>query len=346
MSLQQCSPCIDHSSRTKFISPPLEGFTLHRVFNKYGGSARHCYSLAKVPVRAARWEATIPQLLNATPNMLTYRPYIAGRSIISETVESVSKSSSQLITIIPDSERQPCVTLVSQHITEHLFNAVLNRNHELFWKYYKQFSSVPESHTPAGWLWELYAISRLQNHPIGLRDLPPPPSEPSTKKIRLDVQVGPVGPFSVFKGHGDKKSLTRELSLAIRSGKPILFKPGAKNQATYVAFSISDDNVVTLYQPTIGGSLSSSVKAKGLDYIWDALKDASGGKILLPKKGKRWRLVFLVDEDVDKHWKTARGIDFGGTKPKHQWEDYIQQFVGVLPKSINVGSTSTPISSG
>lgn len=212
---------------------------------------------------------------------------------------------------------------------------------------------MPESHTPAGWLWEIYAIFQLRNHSTPLRRLPQAfittssittssSSEPAKKKIRLED--GYVGPFSDFTVYGDRKSLSEKLSHAICSGKANLFKPGAKNNATYDAFSISDDKVpvVTLYKPTIGQS--HSVKAKGLDFLWDVLNGAPGGKKLLPTKKKTWRVVFLVDENVGMHWNTAQTIDFGGIKPKHQWDSYIEQFVGVLRRrhDAEVGSSSIP----
>jgi hypothetical protein len=198
---------------------------------------------------------------------------------------------------------------------------------------------VSESHTPAGWLWELHAIQvELRNrkkHTISLRQLSPitPPSEPPKKKSRVtpdDIKL----PFSLVTGHGDKMSLGKELSCIIpplSPSKPTLFIPSARNQATFNAFSISGNNVVTLYQATI--QKSYSVKAKGLDFVWDALVEGTPHvKRLMPSSARRWRVVFLIPKDVENHWKKPQNIDFGGIRPKHQWGQYIEQFVGVLPK--------------
>ena len=105
-----------------------------------------------------------------------------------------------------------------------------------------------------------------------------------------------------------------------------LFKPGAKNQVTFDALSISRDKVVTLFQATI--QKNHSVKAKGLHFVWDALHSA-GQK---PLRHWKWRLVFVVPEDVEKHWKKVQPIDFGGKQPERKWDEHVEQFVWVLPK--------------
>ena len=269
-----------------------------------------------------------------------FEGHIAGNTI-NHTDEIIIKSSSQLITIIPNPTRQPRVTLVSRHIAEHFFRTVLMHDHEKFWDYFNRFSSVSESRTPAGWLWEFHAIQvelkKSKKSTISLRQLSPIPplSKPPKKKSRVTPD-GIVLPFSLVTRHGDMVSLGKELSRIVPSlstSKPALFIPGARNQATFDAFSISGDNVMTLYQATI--QRSHSVKAKGLDFVWDALVEARGTpdvKRLMPLSANKWRVVFLIPEEVEKHWKKPQDIDFGGIKPKRQWGQYVEQFVGVLPK--------------
>ena len=318
------------------MSPPLEALTLRNIFVKYGGSARHCYNLAKRPDKVTEWEEQIPDLLTRMPDIAIFEGYIAGNTLHNR-VESAIKASSLLITIVPNQTRQPCVTLVSRHIAEHFFRAVLMHNHESFWNYFNQFSSEPESRTPAGWLWELYAIrmalSTQGTHTtsIDLYHLSPiESSQPPTKKIRPNpIEL----PFSDVIDHGDQKALGEQLSTAIPSLSPTkstLYRPGARNQVT---FSITGDNQVTLYQATIRES--HVIKAKGLDFIWDGLKLAesqgmSAANKLLPSPARKWHLVFLIPKEAEKHWKTAQSIDFGGMKPKRQWGQYVEQFVGVL----------------
>jgi hypothetical protein len=311
--------------------------TLRNIFLKYGRSARHCYSLARNPADVVEWELQIPNLLASMPDIAMFEGHIAGNTI-EHTDENVIKSSSQLITIIPNATRQPRVTLVSRHIAEHFFRAVLVRDHEKFWDYFNRFSSVPESRTPAGWLWELYAIQvdlkNRKKRTISLRQLSPitPPSEPPKKKSRVTPD-GIMLPFSPVTRHGDKVSLGKELSRIVPSlspSKPALFIPGARNQATFDAFSISSDNLVTLYQATI--QRSHSVKAKGLDFVWDALAEGTPLVKRLMPSARKWRVVFLIPEEVEAHWEKPQDIDFGGIKPKRQWGQYVEQFVGVLPK--------------
>ncbi|KAM6499073.1 hypothetical protein JOM56_004581 [Amanita muscaria] len=142
---------------TEFISPPLDASALRDVFIKYGRSARHCYDLVGNSATIAQWEKQIPNLLTGMPDISVFEGSIAGNTM-HYMAENIMKATSQLITIIPDTDRQPHVTLVSRHIAGHFFRAVLEHNYEMFWSYFNQFSSVSETRTPAGWLWELHAI--------------------------------------------------------------------------------------------------------------------------------------------------------------------------------------------
>lgn len=216
-------------------------------------------------------------------------------------------------------------------------------SHERFWNYFNRLSSVSESHTPAGWLWGLYATQvelRTQSpREISLCHLSPikPLSKPPLKKIHVTPDAIEL-PFSDVVYHGNKEALGEELSRVIPSLSPTkstLFIPSARDQVTFDAFSISGDNLVTLYQATIRES--HSIKAKGLDFLYDSLTLAEGtsdAKSLMPSSAKKWRLVFLIPKEVEKHWKTNQDIDFGGIKPKRPWGQYVEQFVGVLPKRV------------
>lgn len=97
---------------TQFISPPLEDLTLRNVCVKYGGSARHCYTLAKSCANVTEWEERIPDLLARMPDISVFEGHIAGNTL-HYPAESAIEDSSQLITIIPNQNRQPRVTLVS-----------------------------------------------------------------------------------------------------------------------------------------------------------------------------------------------------------------------------------------
>ena len=59
-----------------------------------------------------------------------------------------------------------------------------------------------------------------------------------------------------------------------------------------------------------------SIKASGLDFIWDAIRDAemmadSKGKLetlksFLPRKDNKWRLVFCVPRRVEDKWSRCQ----------------------------------------
>ena len=297
------------------------------------------------------WEEQIPNLFAAMPDIAIFEGHIAGNTLNSRA-ESIINAASQLITIIPNVTRHPRVTLVSQYITEHFFKAVLMRDHKKFWVYFNRFSSVPESCAPAGWLWELHAIwvelSNKKKHTINLCQLSPitPLSEPPKKKIRVTPDSIKL-PFSGVIRHGDKVSLGKELSHIIPSlsaSESTFFIPGARNQVTFDAFSISGDNVVTLYQATI--EKGHSIDAKRLDFVWDALTlvEGSSAERLMPSSARKWRVIFLIPEEVEKHWKYPQDIEFRGIKPKRQWNRFVEQFVGVLPRRyVSILASQCPI---
>ena len=87
---------------------------------------------------------------------------------------------------------------------------------------------------------------------------------------------------------------------------------------------------------------SHSVKASGLDFICDALRQTKAvittgdmGKEKVdellgkykPGKQKKWWLVFCVPQDVGHKWNKWQCIEYQGKKQKHKWEHYIEQFV-------------------
>jgi len=89
--------------------------------------------------------------------------------------------------------------------------------------------------------------------------------------------------------------------------KAALFLPGRRNQATFNAFSISEDGLVTLFQPAV--TQTHSIKTSKLDFIWDAISKAQGlatGQAakgiqgLYPTETKKWRLV-SVPRDEFRH---------------------------------------------
>ena len=202
--------------------------------------------------------------------------------------------------MIPGKLRQPCVSLVSRHIPELFYREVLEHDHKMFWEYFKIFSSAPESGPPASWLWELYAAQELSDQKPEKRTVSIQPITPSLRapaKKRIRISPGHIElPFFQSINHGDVKDTGKRLSAIVSPGtspiQPTVLRPGARNQVTFNAFSISGGNVVTLYQATI--QKSDSIKTKGLDFVWDALRLTGGQKLSLWK----WRLVFLIPADV------------------------------------------------
>jgi hypothetical protein len=253
--------------------------------------------------------------------------------------------SSLLFVIVPNTTRQPQVTLVSRHIANHLFDAALKHDARKFWSYFNQLSSVPQSRSSAGWLWKLYVVYELLNgdtRTIPLKRLPATEAQstssgPLKKKPRTNPTI--MLPYPKVTKHGDKNALAKDISriMPSLSSSGRLFVPGAPNQVTFDAWSVSSEGTITLYQPTI--RKRHPVKAKGLDFIWDALVGVEADtqrsisistvKQMFPIQ-RKWRLIFVVPESVGKHWTKAQEIDFGGIKPRRAWNGYLEQFVVTL----------------
>lgn len=94
------------------------------------------------------------------------------------------------------------------------------------------------------------------------------------------------------------------------------------NNPTFDALSYSNDTV-TLYQATI--STQHTVEASGLDGIWAKLSTHFPA-IRAYNSGLKWRLVFIVPEDVAPEWKWAQPITNTITRKWKSLEQYVVPF--------------------
>jgi hypothetical protein len=321
--------------------------TLRKIYRLYGGSARHCFLLTRSSVEVTSWENSIGGSLKDIPELESVKNALRdGNTEINKTLAELP---SQLITILPDEHRQPVISLVSRHIATHFHAALLINDVVKFWTYFKQFSSHPQSRSPAGWLWQTHVLKllRSENHEsFASEPLIYSPPVPPSKKARLQREI--KLPFDIVEDFGDVKSLARLLADVLISSQSFnaILIPAADNNDTFDAFSISNDGVV-LYQATIRDG-THDVKATGLDFIWDAMNVARQllhGKSqaikaldsLYPKCGQ-WSLVFVVPTRVGDCWKRAQNIDFGGKRKKRAWHKYLEQFVVVINDHEDLGT--------
>jgi hypothetical protein len=264
--------------------------------------------------------------------------FISGQ--LSSRSEAVVKASSQLITFYPCENRQPRIAPVSKHIALHLFDVLLADDARQFWKSFNLFWNVPQSRNTAGWLWEAHVLKSIFSDPkkrtIPFKPLP----TSSASSISASVSL----PFSDVRTYGNVHDLARQLAEVIPSllpGHHVLFVPGASNQATFDAFSLSTAGIEP-YQVTAAEN-NHGLKAKGLDFLWDALFEAQKlmgeehhdtCQRLFPSKKARWQIVFVVPRRVQDSFVKLQKIEFGGAKAKRKWEDYLLQYVMVLPDSL------------
>jgi hypothetical protein len=319
---------------------------LWELYIRYGGSAGHCFRLARYPAYATMWERRIGTSFATIPNLDSVLKALQDGNTDTNTV--LADLPSQLITILPDEHRQPVISLVSRHAANHFYAAVLADNAVKFWTYFKQFSSHPLSRSPAGWLWQAHVLKLLksandESHPW--KPLISSPPVPSRKKVRLQPRNTTL-PFDTVVVFGDVKSLAKMLVEVLNSSESFNAVFILDNNNTFDAFSISSGGVV-IYQASITDG-THDAKATGLDLIWDAMNIAKkllegntqaiqALNTLYPKHGK-WLLVFVVPTRVRDSWKRAQNIDFGGKRRKRAWHKYIEQFVMVLDDHEDLGT--------
>ena len=255
--------------------------------------------------------------------------------------EELLEVSSQWLAITPDGDRQPLITLASKYIAGIIYDTISKNNAEQFWEYFNRFWSVKQSRASAGWMWESRVISeelgRAGNAatPLERLSIIGDHSDPPSAKRQRTVPDQICLPFSHTFDYENEASLADALvRFTDLPQKAALFLPGSRNQATFDAFSISEDWVITLFQPTI--SQTHSIKVSGLEFIWDALTEAkkfvkgqAAAMIqgLYPTEKKNWRLVFCVPQRVKTDWNHCQAINYKGKQRKRPWEKYIEQFV-------------------
>jgi hypothetical protein len=315
--------------RTLCESPPIisnasDFSRLHNIFTKYGPSPRHCYFLME-PSELRGWEARIPKLLAST---LSHQSSFLKdvESGLDYNTQSYNDVSSQLLTIIPGQDRLPKVSIASRHIAGHLYNEAMKKSAEKFWTLFNEFWAISEAHAAAGWLWEAHVVKH-DFYSSGIVDAKIE-ALPRTQNISTSFPLPFPSPAVVYGQPGDLVRLLRKHSA------PVLFKPAAKNAATFDAFLITVDGQVTLFQMTI--RRQHDVNIRSLDSLWDAIsaaakatKEKGGDSALgaLPTVMMKWRVVFVVPKRVGEEWKTEQTVDEGG---KRKWGNHITQHVLVL----------------
>lgn len=320
-------------SRTKFETPVVNASTLKEVFLKYGRSARHVFKLARIPSERNAWEDGMQANLRRIPDLRAFQDLLQ-EGELDITSPALIKISSQLVSLYPSATRSPLITLVSQHIADHLFDAVLKDNSAKFWDYFNLFWGISESHPTAGWLWESHVRHELSRGPkrkIPLIRLPIANVRTSGGQLSMDL------PFPTVKTFGSCEDLANGLvriAPTLQDGHRVLFLPGAKNQATYDAFAIPGPQ---LANATI--AQLHDLSPKGLDFAWDAMiraetlvNRAHRAQIrdLRPTSQRKWPVIFIIPRRVARHWKKIQTIDYKGRKPKRAWENLVEQFVMVL----------------
>jgi hypothetical protein len=339
VSPQSTSPPYTHIRfhRTLLRRTKLEG-NLALVFRRYGGSARHCFKLASTDASTDLHEESLRGLLLDLPDLNKILSALKGG--VSSNLQhnkALEDTPSQILTVVPGNVRQPLLALVTRHVTKHFYRALNDKSAAEFWSYFNMFSSQPQSRASAGWLWERHVLRLLSSQVSVTLPSTSLISEPPLKKPRTTSRNITV-PFDLIVMYGGVESLAKELSQYICSGRTVLFVPGASNEATFDAFLIANDRVY-LFQPTI--SPDHDVKVKGLDFIWDSVNAAmkllnnkssewTALSQLLPNRGPKWHLMFVVPVRVSDSWKYAQNINFGGKKPKRAWDGYLAQSVIVL----------------
>jgi hypothetical protein len=330
------SALADDPCSTMFEQPPVDATVLRDVFVKYGGSACHCYLLARSGAEQWAWEARLKKEITGLHDTSSYEAVLNG------SIDHLDpRIPLQVFTIIRDEDGLPSLSIVSPYVGGRIYDDALGKNASQFWTFFNMFMSVPAARSSAGWLWQSHVKhtfcegKRQALRPAVLQSNPAP--APTTnkgnrfKRPRLSTHYFDVN-ISIQSNvtHGTIDDLARKLH-RLASGHTLLI-PGASNQATS-DLCLHSPGHMTLFQATVAPD--HDIKASGLDFLWDAVAQATRESAItglkLPSAENKWRIVFVVPSHVRDKWAVPQKIDFGGKKPKRQWEKYLEQYVLVLP---------------
>jgi len=111
---------------------------LRLIFRKYGGSARHCFNLAKCSAESEIFEHSLTIHFHALPDPSRLEKAQSN----SPAVEDEGSLFSEVLIVVPDKDRQPMVPLASQYLTKRFYADMAHSDQEKFWSYFRLFNKL------------------------------------------------------------------------------------------------------------------------------------------------------------------------------------------------------------
>jgi hypothetical protein len=269
---------------TKFETTPISTFNvevLKYVFENYTQSARKCYTLAMNKTSTDRLiestevqtlQHSITRFLNNPPDASTLEGLFMG-DFADLNDNNIMHQSSDILAIRPLDNRIPVFTIPTRYLCDLISEGLVRKDAEHFWSYFNMFFSVKQSRATAGWMWERLVKIYLQNknQELLLRPLSIGGDKTQLEKLSDDSGILHT-PFNTSSHYKDQDSLAEAILRFASSTdhRNSLFIPGAPNQVTFDAFSLSKNGFVTVFQMTVSEQ-QHSIKASGLEFIRDAL---------------------------------------------------------------------------
>ncbi|KAH8116378.1 hypothetical protein DFH11DRAFT_1580210 [Phellopilus nigrolimitatus] len=285
------------------------------VYDRYSISFRDCQKVGRDPTEVSSMERRLARALS-----------VITIDVIRSLTNGIENSdvSDALSTLIPSNGRTDfTIELVTYYVAQRLFQKLQDVQHVALIKMFNSLNAIPQSATPAGWLWGSFCQQFIISKPTHtVKDV----STPDTVTFTLPVSKHCAVNF---------RSLGRDLSQAQHSVLEVgVYFPSTRYQASFDGFAITDEQDVILFQFT--AMQRSGLVFNKFDELSNVFKKSGCSRLLPWNSKKKWLYVSLVPNQVVNSVKKVSG-DKG--KGGREWDNYVQQFVCSAEYSTNFSTT-------
>jgi len=268
---------------------------LATAFNLYGPTARNPLEYATNNTEQADLESAVERAISGvectTLQQLTNQ-------------QGPPDVSSKILCMSADDRGMPLFRIISTHVAKKLYVSLRSRQRDKLVEWFHLFSNIPETGSAAGWIWEGYCHRTL-------------PTLSSLQITSLDDKK--METLRLVPSRQVDFQVLREIP---KKPSPGYYAPVTRNNVTFDAFSVTNNNQIVVMQFTVSSD-HSPPKGEGLDALADVLSQD-----LRPFKGCSWLFIWIVPKGrVDSI--TAK-LPTEGNRKAWQNQGTIKQYVATL----------------
>ena len=265
---------------------------LETAFHLYGPTVRN-------PLLYARNITTLDHLENAVNEAI--RHYGSDKLGLLAQEEGSSDMSSKILCMFADGRGMPIYRIVSPYVGVKVYEHIQSGGRDELARWFRRFSNIPETGTPAGWLWENHCHKTL------------------SRKSDLEITSLDDKKTEILKLVPSNQNAFRVLKAIPKKPSPGYYALVARNNQTFDAFSVTDTNQIVLMQFTVSPD-HPPPKGTGLDDLADVLSND-----LRPFSGNPWLFIWVVPKGMEDSVKAKNPV--GGKRVGWQNKDTVKQYV-------------------